>query len=386
MRYIEDQKSLEDFITRAASSSVLAIDTEFMREKTYYPQLCLIQMATDSEIVLIDPFCVDDLTSLQPLFENEDIVKLFHAATQDLEILLSEVGCLPKPIFDTQIAAALLGQSHQVGLGALIGVFCGTSIKKSDSFTDWSRRPLAESQMKYAAEDVAFLPELYAIMRGLLIEKERLAWLDEDFAALSDPDRFTMDPSIRYKKLKRVNQLTRKQLAAARELAAWREIQARKRNVPRKWILSDEQIVEACKREASTVSELFMVRGMKGQLSTKEAREIAGLIDRAFSMDEDSWPETEQGGQPEPNVDSAVDLMYALARVRAKENGIALQTLASHNDLVALARGHWDDTSLMTGWRRALIGEELIDLLEGRETLSLKDNTLVVSDRSMPDA
>lgn len=382
MNYIEAQKDLREFVERARGSSVLAVDTEFMREKTYYPRLCLVQLATDDEISLIDPFLVEDLSILSVLFEDEAIMKLFHAADQDLEILLAEVGCLPHPLFDTQIAAALLGQSYQVGLGALVSAFCGTTIKKGDSFTDWSKRPLAPSQLRYAAEDVAFLPELYRVMRDELLEKGRLAWLEDDFKALSDPDRYEVDPTTRFRKLKRSNQLNRRQLAAARALAAWREVQAQKRNIPRRWVLSDEQVVEACKREASTLDEVFMVRGMREQLGTRDGREVAALLKKALSLPEEQWPECEGGGQPEANVDAAVDLMYALARLRAKENGIALQTLASHNDLVALARGHLDETELMKGWRKNLIGNELCELLKGSLSLSLLDGELHITKRT----
>ena len=345
--YIATQENLAAFVERARSSSVLAIDTEFLREKTYYAKLCLLQMATDDEVVIVDPFEMDDLSVLAPLLTDERIVKLFHAAGQDLEIILREVGVLPRPVFDTQIAAALLGHTQQIGYAALVHAECGVSLKKIDSFTDWSRRPLSASQRDYAADDVVYLPRLYAGMRAALEEKGRLHWLDHDFEELSDPARYEANERERFRRLKRVSQLSRRQLSAAREVAAWRELEAQRRDVPRKWVVTDEQIVEACKREARTIDELFMVRGLSDRLSTKDARAVVSLISSALSAPPYTWPELDRCGKSEPNVDAELDLMSALVRLRAKENGIAFPTLASHDDLARVARGYREGVDLL---------------------------------------
>ena len=383
--YIATQENLAAFVERARSSSVLAIDTEFLREKTYYAKLCLLQMATDDEVVIVDPFEMDDLSVLAPLLTDERIVKLFHAAGQDLEIILREVGVLPRPVFDTQIAAALLGHTQQIGYEALVHAECGVSLKKIDSFTDWSRRPLSASQRDYAADDVVYLPRLYAGMRAALEEKGRLHWLDHDFEELSDPARYEANERERFRRLKRVSQLSRRQLSAAREVAAWRELEAQRRDVPRKWVVTDEQIVEACKREARTIDELFMVRGLSDRLSTKDARAVVSLISSALSAPPDTWPELDRCGKSEPNVDAELDLMSALVRLRAKENGIAFPTLASHDDLARVARGYREGVDLLRGWRRAIVGEELLELLDGRLALSL-DGGLKVERREGPGA
>lgn len=380
--YIANQDELVSFVDRAKASSVLAIDTEFLREKTYYARLCLLQMATDDETVIVDPFAVDDLGVLALLLENESIVKLFHAAGQDLEILYREIGVLPKPVFDTQIAAALLGHTQQIGYAALVYSECGVQLKKIDSFTDWSRRPLSESQLSYAADDVIYLPKLYALMHAALEEKGRLHWLDQDFESLSDPGRYEIDERDRYRRLKRVSQLSRKQLSAAREVAAWREVEAQRRDVPRKWIVTDEQIVEACKREARTIDELFMVRGLGDRLSTKDARAVVGLIAKGIDAPKETWPETDRTGKNERNVDAELDLMCALVRLRAKENGVAFPTLASHDDLARVARGYTEGIDLLRGWRRALVGAELLDLLAGNIALSLEKGALKVTKTS----
>ncbi len=378
MQYVSNQGELEAFVDRARSSSVLAIDTEFLREKTYYAKLCLLQLATDDEAVIVDPFSVKSIKCLAVLFEDPSIVKLFHAGGQDLEILFREVGVLPKPVFDTQVAAALLGHTLQIGYAALVHSVCGVTLKKTDSFTDWSQRPLSDSQVAYAADDVIYLPEMYAAMRSRLEEKGRLSWLDNDFAELTDPANYQEDPRLRYKRLKRVASLSRRQLSAARELAAWRETEARHRNIPRKWVLTDEQIVEACKRDARTIDELFMVRGMRDRLSTRDARKVVQLICAGMDLPAEQWPDYDRSSKNEPNVDAELDLMTALVRLRAKENDIAMQTLASHNDLSNLARGYRDNVDVLRGWRRAIVGEELLDLLAGKIRLSLSGGTLVV--------
>lgn len=378
--YIANQEDLEAFANRAMRSSVLAIDTEFLREKTYYAKLCLLQLATDDETAIVDPFEVEDLRVLAPLLENESVVKLFHAGGQDLEILLREVGVLPRPLFDTQVAAALLGHTQQIGYAALVHAECGVTLKKIDSFTDWSRRPLSDSQLEYAADDVAYLPRMYERMRAQLVELGRLAWLDRDFEDLADPKRYATNERERYRRLKRVSQLSRRQLAAAREVAAWRELEAQRRDVPRKWVVTDEQIVEACKREARTIDELFMVRGMSDRLSTKDARCVVALMSSALDAPPDAWPEPDRCGKNEPNVDAELDLMCALVRLRAKQNGVAFPTLASHDDLARVARGYREGVDVLRGWRRSLVGEELLRLLEGKIALSLSNGEIKVTE------
>ncbi|MBQ9041272.1 MAG: ribonuclease D [Eggerthellaceae bacterium] len=376
--YIDSQAELEAFVERAGTTRVLAIDTEFLREKTYYPKLCLMQMATDDERVIIDPFAVDDLKVLKELFENESIMKVFHAGHQDIEIILYDIGCIPHPLFDTQVAAALLGQVQQIGYGALVHAMCGVKLKKVDSFTDWSVRPLSESQLSYAEDDVVYLPQIYEAQCKALEQKGRLGWLDDELRELLDPETYMPDESDRFRRLKHVGQLSRRQMAAAREMASWREIEARKRNVPRKWILTDEQIVESCKREPRTIDDLFMIRGMRERLTTRDARMVIELVVSALDSAPDTWPELQAAGKSEPNVDVQVDMLMAVVRIRAKQNGIAIPTLASHSDLVDIARGHYDDVDILKGWRRDIVGAELVDMLEGRLALAIEKGKVVV--------
>ncbi|MGI6045729.1 MAG: ribonuclease D [Eggerthellaceae bacterium] len=375
--YIDNQANLEKFVSETFASQILAIDTEFLREKTYYPKLCLLQLANDSRVVIVDPFSIEDLRVICPLLEDEKITKLFHAGRQDIEILYQEVGAIPHPVFDTQIAATLLGHAQQIGYGALVHSVCNVSLKKMDSFTDWSRRPLSPSQLDYAADDVVYLPLLYKKMKASLEKKGRLRWLDQDFDELTNPENYEPHEYTRFWHLKRINQLNSKQMAAARELAAWREMQAQRRNLPRKWILSDEQIIEACKREPRSIDDLFMVRGIREKIDTGQARDLVKRMVGAMDAPEDTWPEPERTRRAEHNVDISLDLMMALVRKRAGEAEIAVPTLARHDDLVKIARGYRKDIDLLKGWRRKIVGEELIDLVEGRISLSLDGFDLV---------
>ena len=205
-----------------------------------------------------------------------------------------------------------------------------------------------------------------------------MEWLANDFEELSDPAHYAVDERERYKRLKRVTSLSRRQLAAAREVASWRELTAQKRNLPRKWVLTDEQIVEACKREPRSLNDLYMVRGVREKLPVKDARAVLSLMVSALDSPPDAWPEPDKPSKSERNVDFQLDLMMALVRLRSKESGIAIPTLAAHDDMVKLARGYRENVELLRGWRKAIVGDELVELLEGRIRLSLDDGALVV--------
>ena len=375
---IDDDSQLKAFVKRCCTSPYMAIDTEFLREKTYYARLCLIQVAIEGEVAIIDPFAIKDITLLNDVLTSPDVVKIFHASSQDIEILYHETGVVPRPVFDTQIAAALLGKSQQASYSSLVSSYCSVNLPKKDSFTDWSQRPLKDSQIRYAADDVVYLPQIYYDMVEVLNEKNRLHWLDEAFEEISSPEKYEIKPEERYRKLRRVNQLNAQQMAAAREFAAWRELKAQKINVPRKWIVSDEQIVEACRREARTIDELFMVRGMHESLRAEDARQAVACIKKGLSCPKEQLPQVHEKPKNEHNVDIVVDLMNAVVHLRARENHIAPQTLAPQAELMKLARGHDDECELLKGWRYKVIGKELKELLKGKFSLRIADGNLEI--------
>lgn len=378
---VESDAQFKEFIERCAKSPYMAIDTEFLREKTYYAKLCLVQVAIKGEVAIIDPFKITDLSVMASVLTDPHVVKIFHASSQDIEILYHETGVVPTPVFDTQVAAALLGKTQQASYAAIVQSFCQVTLPKKDSFTDWSRRPLSASQVEYAADDVTYLPRIYRDMKGKLEEKGRLSWLDDAFEEISNPKKYEIDPRARFRKLKRVNQLSIRQMAAAREFAAWREERAQKLNIPRKWVVSDEQIVEACRREPRNLDELYMVRGMRETLKPADARRVLQLIKIGLTCPEDELPIMHPAQRNEANVDIAVDLMNAIVRLRARENHIAPQTLAPHAELMKLARGHVDECELLKGWRYHVVGKELSELLDGKFALCLTEGNLKIVDR-----
>ncbi len=380
--YISDPESFQAFIERASKASFIAIDTEFLREKTYYATLCLIQVATKSEVAIIDPFTVGSLQALAKLFENERITKVFHACDQDIEILYREVGVMPKPLFDTQMAAALLGHPKQISYAALVKCMCGVTLKKADSYTDWAARPLSKSQITYAADDVIYLAKMYEPMVQKLNKLNRLSWLTNDFEALCNPKRFEVDPQTRYSHLKHGNKLFGRQLCIAREVAAWREQCAQKRNIPRKWVLTDEQVVEICKRESRSIDDLFMVRGVRERLSTRDAREVVSVIRHALSLPKNKWPRSEHFDKNERNVDVEVRMMEALLFLRARESGVAPLAIASTSDLAQFARSFGAGSELLSGWKYELVGRELEQLLKGELYLCFEQGKVAVKKHS----
>ncbi|MBQ9690923.1 MAG: ribonuclease D [Eggerthellaceae bacterium] len=376
------QTQLHEFVEHARTSPILAIDTEFLREKTYWPKLCLLQLGTYEHQVAIDPFQCINLEPLKELFLNKDILKIVHAGTQDLEIIFHELHCVPTPIFDTQIAATLLGNALQIGYAALVQSFCSIKLKKEDSYTDWSMRPLTNSQITYALNDVKYLPQIYDGMREQLESLGRLEWLRDDFLELENAQNYEPHPMQRYLKLKRVNQLYGTQLACAQRIAAWREERAVTRNVPRKFIMSDEQIIEICKREPKTLDDLFMVRGVSRAVDMDDARELLQICIESRHVPDAQIPRLPrlQGGAT--NVDAQVDFLSAFARKRARENNVAFAVLVSQHELAQIARGHLHNLEVLKGWRKTLVGDDLVRLAQGKLSISLRDGDICITEIS----
>lgn len=376
--YVSTKEDLAALIERIQTASVLAVDTEFHREKTYHAKLCLLQLATDDVDAIVDPLAVRDLTPLAPVLTNPDIVKVFHAAYQDIEILLASCGVTPKPLFDTQVAAGLLGFPQQIGYGALVKAICDVSLPKADSYTDWTRRPLSQTQLEYASCDVLYLPQIYRKMTEELSSSGRLDWLQHDFDHLSDPATYAVEPRESWRRVKRISSLTRRQLAVVQALAAWRETTAQRRDVPRRWVLTDEVIVEIARRVPTTPAELLEVRGLRERLTDRSVQEILMRIDLELSADPDTWPKMKKKSSSSRDVESAVDLLQALLHLRAKQQGVATQFIASRDDLVKLAKGEGENLPLLQGWRRDLVGQEFVDLLSGDIALGVANGNLEV--------
>lgn len=380
-RFVTTQMELEELASELEGSKVLAIDTEFMREKTYYAKLCLIQLNNGTVSAIVDPLAVKDLSPLVPILCDESCVKVFHAGTQDIDILFQETGVTPSPVFDTQVAASLLGYPLQVGYGPLVRSLCDVHLAKADGYTDWSKRPLSKSQMKYALDDVVYLPRMYQTLRDRLVEKGRLSWCDKDFMDLADPHKYEAHPREMWRRVKRVSSLSRAQLAIAREVADWREREAMSRNLPRKWVLPDEAIVEIARKAPRSKEALFEIRGLSSKLNGKDVNQILDAVRKAKDMPSEQWPQLEKSPKGDNEADGAVELLSALLEVRAKENDVAAPIIATHSDLSKLVRGHRAELPLLQGWRYDLVGKELVDLLEGRLALYLDDGEIAVAER-----
>ncbi len=369
--YISDAEGLARFCERASDSKVLAVDTEFLRERTYFPRLCLIQVATADESCAVDPILIEDLTPLRRLLEDRSVTKVFHACTQDLEVILDGMGCVPAPVFDTQLAAAFLGHRQQIGYGALVEACCGVRLPKAESLTDWSRRPLDAEQLRYAEDDVIYLPRIYEQMVSELARRDRLAWLEPEMRSLTDPSRVERDPRDAYLHLKRSNSLTRRQLSVAREACAWREREAARRNIPRKWVVSDEVLVELCKRAPRGVDRLRRIRGTE-QLPTRDAEELVAAVGRGLACDPDEMPLRPHRERPSSETESVLDLMYSLLRLVSERSGVAAQLIATREDLQDYVSDP-ASSKLSRSWRAELLGSQLSRLLSGEMGLTVKD-------------
>lgn len=369
---ITTDDQLREFADRASRSEVLAVDTEFLREKTYYPKLCLIQLGTDAEQVAVDPFAVKDAVPIVRLFSNPFITKVFHACSQDMEVLLPFCGGrLPWPLFDTQVAASFVSDHCQIGYGALVEEYCGVSLPKAESLTDWSRRPLDAAQITYALDDVRYLPSIWRTMRAQLEGRGRLGWVEPDFRRMADPATYVHEPREAYRRVKRVGNLSRRQLAVAREVAAWREERAAAIDRPRRRVLSDELVVEIAKRCPTSLDALQRIRGVS-DVSAVDQVQIVAASCRGVACPPQDCPEPEYHGRPSLDEECVCDLMYAFTRMVAEGEGIAPSMLASRDDLIHFLNSR-EGSPLAVGWRYEILGRHIEDLLEGRVGLTVKD-------------
>jgi ribonuclease D len=374
--YISSHDELVAFCDRAKSHSVLAVDTEFLREKTYHPWLCLIQVATKDEAVAIDPLLIDDLSPLADLLVDKTKTKVFHACGQDLEVIYDSMGILPEPVFDTQVAAAFLGHRMQLGYGALVQAYEGVRLPKADGLTDWSKRPLDEDQLQYAEDDVLYLPRIYERMMSELVARDRLSWLEPELAQVCDVSKLVRQPEEAYLHLKRSSSLTRRQLAVAREVCAWRERAASRRNLPRKWVLSDEIIVELCRRAPTGADRLRRIRGTE-QLSERDVSSLLQAVHKGERCKPENYPSVQHRAHKSAEADGVIDLMYALLRIRSEQCGVAIPLIATRDDLHEFAAGA-ERSPLREGWRYEVVGSRLEGLLAGEVGLTVKDGRIEI--------
>ncbi len=373
---VETEVSLIEICNQFKGSSWLAVDTEFEREKTYYPELCLVQVATPDRVAVIDPLALDNLQALFDLLYDSSITKVFHAARQDLEIFYHLQKAIPQPLFDTQIAAPLLGYNEQTGYANLVNLMLGVALSKAHTRTDWKRRPLQQAQLQYAADDVIYLGQVYSSLLRQLQQHGRLGWLAEDFAALSDANLYEPDPETVWKKNRGAKKLKGKQLSVMQQLAAWRERRARTENLPRNWLIRDEVIVDLAQLQPQSKSDLSRLKGLSERLIHRHGEEILKIVKTAAQQDPVPLTKSQSHKSLNTMEEAKVDALTALVRLIANDNHLHPNILASRKELGKFVRDE-SDSSLLKGWREHLVGKELKAFLDGKRTFQIIDNQMI---------
>jgi ribonuclease D len=377
IQYIDSAAELAGFCARLSGTDWFAIDTEFLREKTYFPKLCLLQVATTSEVACIDPLALDDLGPLLAVLEDPRITKVMHSCRQDMEIFYHLAGRPPAPVFDTQIAAPLLGYADQIGYANLVQEVAGVALDKLHTRADWSLRPLTRQQIRYAADDVIYLVDIYRKITAKLQELGRLDWLAEDFRQLSDAALYDTPPASAWLKVKSASRLKGASLSILQALAQWREETARRSDRPRGWILRDDAMVDIARHKPATPEALGAIRGLSEGLLNRSGKELLALVSQAAARKPVTFPGSAARTKLSAAQEALVDVMMAVVRITADENQLNPTVLAGRRDLEALLR---DDpaSAVLHGWRRKLVGERLQQLLSGQQSLSVQDGRLVL--------
>ncbi|MEA1071325.1 ribonuclease D [Sphingomonas sp. LY160] len=379
---ITTSDALAALIQRMSTHDFVAVDTEFMRENTYWPELCLLQIATPDEAAAIDPMATDlDLTPLLDLLvENDEVLKVFHAGGQDLEIIHNLTGKVPVPLFDTQISAMALGYGEQIGYSNLVESVLGHTLDKGARFTDWSRRPLDKRQIDYAIADVTHLATIFPKLVAKLKKTGRGAWLDEEMERLADPSSFAFPPEDAWKRLKLPSR-NPAVLGRLKALAAWRETEARGKNLPRGRIVKDDTLADIAGHPPKTQEDLGKVRGLSAGWRNNDigARMMAALAKSAPLGPED-LPDREPR-RPGLTKDAALvsDLLKLLLKIRAKEAGVAAKLIARSDELESLAAGVREQLNILSGWRFDEFGRDALDLVEGRIGFATENGKLKLS-------
>ncbi|MEQ1509355.1 MAG: ribonuclease D [Sphingopyxis sp.] len=383
---ISDSAGLAALCARLSTSDFITVDTEFMRENTFYPELCLIQIADKNEAAAIDPKASG--LNMQPLLDllvnNEDVLKVFHAGGQDVEIIFNLTGKTPHPIFDTQIAAMALAQAEQLGYSNLVESWLGVTLDKGARFTDWSRRPLDKRQIDYAIADVTHLAVIFPRMLDKLHATNRGHWIDEEMEKLADPQNYSLDPDDAWMRVK-IQSRKPEVLGRLRELGAWREREARSKNLPRGRIAKDETLAELAAHPPRVQDDLGKVRGLSAAWKGNDIGcRLMEALDNATPIPRDDLPANSPRA-PGLGKDGALvaDLLKLLLKIRAKEMNVASRLIARSDELEQLAAGGRDGLSILTGWREEVFGHDALELVEGRLGFVVQNGKLTMSRPTM---
>lgn len=372
---ITKQKDLEKACSAFAAHPFVTIDTEFLREKTYYPKLCLIQIGDpDKNAVAIDPLAEGlDLAPVFDLLANPNVLKVFHAARQDLEIFFNMTGKVVAPFFDTQIAAMVLGYGDSIGYENVVRSATGHQIDKSSQYTNWSIRPLSEKQITYALGDVIHLCDVYLKLVEQLEQKGRSNWVFEEEKTLSDPKTYENDPREMWQKIK-IRSPKPKNLAVLRELAAWREERAQRKDIPRSWIMRDETLADMASQMPTDIESLKKIRNIAAEfIKPNKADQLISLIKKGAGTPKEDCPTVEKSKPLSPSVSAKIDILKMLLKIQSAECGVAAKLIASSEDLEILASEKTPDIPALHGWRAEIFGNDAIALINGELAIGLKN-------------
>jgi ribonuclease D len=377
--FIDTAAGLASLCAQLQASEWIALDTEFMRERTYYPRLCLLQVATPAVIACVDPLALNSLEPLLQVIYDTRITKVLHAAYQDLEICYHLRGAPPQPVFDTQIAASLLGFGEQIGYANLVQQVLGVQLAKTHTRSDWCLRPLDAAQICYAADDVRYLSQLYPRLLSMLAEKDRLEWLADDFAHLGNAQSYQPDVENAWQRIGGAQTLAPRQLNILRALAAWREQEAAGRNLPRKWVIADQLLLDLARLAPRDLDALARLRGLqKNQLERYDAA-ILGIINQALQEPESTWPKPPPRRLLTPEQDATVDMLMALTRKQAALHDVSPAAIATRSTLERLVLGD-EDVPILHGWRAQIAGRVLQEMLQGNLRIGVQGGALRVED------
>ncbi len=379
---IENEEDLAKLCEQLKGSNWLAVDTEFERIKTYYPELCLIQVANADVAAIIDTIAITNLDAFFEILYDESITKVFHSAHQDLEIFLNLKGSVPTPVFDTQIAAPLLGYAEQIGYAKLVKQISGVELSKAFTRSDWKFRPLNKGQLEYAINDVIYLGLIYVEFVEKLEKLNRSSWLVKDFSALADPDRYQPDPEHVWKKIREAKKLKGEKLAVLQKLAAWREVTARQENRPRNWLIKDDAIVDMAQLLPEDMSELSRIKNLQDRFLNKHGEILLGIIRIARNNSPEPLVEVARRVKLTGQEEAMVDALSIIVRLQAEIHEMNPNTLASRKELQAFVQNQ-NESVLLSDWRKSLIGDSLIDFMRGDQNIRLIDNKLsIVSNKT----
>ena len=376
---LTDNQDIADICARFATADFITVDTEFMRENTYWPILCLIQISDGKEAAAIDPLAkgVDLGPLLELLVDNENVLKIFHAGGQDVEIIHNLTGKTPHPIFDTQIAAMAIGQSEQIGYANLVDNWLGITLDKGARFTDWSRRPLNARQLEYAIADVTHLATIFPMMLEKLKETGRGIWINAEMEKLADPDNYVNDPEKAWLRVKAQGR-NPEMLGRLKALAAWREREAQAKDLPRGRIMRDETLADIAGHPPRDQSKLGQVRGLSaGWKNNDIGARLMDIIAQAEPLSRNDLPQ-KSGRRPKNGKSNALvtDLLKLLLKIRSAEMNVASRLLARADDLERIVAGDREGVPLLEGWRYEEVGRDALDLVEGRVSFTVKDGKL----------